>query len=98
MTIRIENGKLITPEGKQKREYYSFWVHIFSGKDSISISGWKYFPDTQSISSPSVMKGQGRFINTTKTSKEFFNKVLYEATQYFSESQVIDSVQEETTA
>lgn len=93
MQIRIEGGKLMSGG---KRPYFTFWAHAAQGPKSITVSGWKYFPDTQTISTPSVMKGQGRFVNTTRVSKEFYNDVLAQATQYFAGWSTTDTPETET--
>ena len=79
--VAIEN---FTPqEAKNGRRYYSFWVRVLMGPYFISISGWKYFPDTAKLSTPSQNKGGTKFINTTKTSAELYNRIQELAHEMF---------------
>ena len=102
MKINVHGQKYVCDhQGKPiKRPYYSFWVDVFSGPQMMSVSGWKYFPDTQTISSPSVYKGDGKFFNTTKLTKEMFNRVAQVAAAHFADNpdQEITQEEEEVTA
>jgi hypothetical protein len=99
MKIRVENGKPVV--GKSGRSYFSFWIRISDGMFTHSESGWKYFPDTQTVSAPSVMKGKdgggkAKFINTTKPNPAFFNEVRAQAEGYFDGESLTAPTEEQT--
>ena len=74
-------------ETKAGRKYYSFWVKILLGEMFISIAGWKYFPDLDTVSSPSIGKGQEKgFFNTCKMNVAFYKAVQQKARQSISEA------------
>ena len=80
MTILIEGPKWV--QG-QKRGYFAFWVRLIHGVVSIAISGFKYFPDKKTVSTPSAMKGEGRFVDTVKVTADTYNLILKEALRVF---------------
>ena len=76
MFIAIENA--VPQKAKTGRVYFSFWAKLFfddEGSRAISVSGFKYFPDTKSVSTPSINKGDTKFINTSKLTAEMYNDI-----------------------
>lgn len=67
----------IAPQRSQSgRRYFSFWAKLyFDDELSINVSGFKYYPDTKTISTPSVNKGGDKFINTAKLSGKMYNAI-----------------------
>ena len=86
MKIRIENAKLVT--ASNGKEYYSFWIRIFEGKLAYSDAGWKFFPETGTVCTPSEFKGKrkdgGKYnIKLGKPTKEFYEEVCSQVAGYF---------------
>lgn len=82
LVVTIENP---SPQvSKQGRKYVSFWVRLLVDDFFISIAGWKYYPDEQKISTPSQIKGPGKFINTTKVNPAFYNHIQDLMTRMFA--------------
>lgn len=86
MTIRVENVK--AQAAKNGKEYYSFWVNIFDGKLGYLDAGWKFFPETGTVCTPSVFKGANKDgsrhdIKLGKPTKEFYQAVRSEVIRYF---------------
>jgi hypothetical protein len=86
VTIRIENPKLVT--GKNGKEYCSFWVRVFDGALGCAVAGWKFFPNTGTVGTPSQYKGSGakgaKFVMLVKPTKEFYNAVREQVKVYFA--------------
>jgi hypothetical protein len=74
MIILVENLKQgVTRDGKV---FYSFWVRFLIGKEWMSVSGWRYFVEDHTLSTPSVYKGAGKnYANTMKVSGAIYNAV-----------------------
>lgn len=74
MFVAIDN---IAPhEARNGRRYFSFWAKVyFDDNRFMSVSGFKYYPDTKTISTPSVNKGDEKFINTAKLSALLYNDI-----------------------
>lgn len=78
MIILIEQLQQLDSKVKGvETPYWSFWVRFMEGPDGISVSGWRYWPDRQSLSTPSVYKG-GRYWNMTKVQTTTYNRVKEE--------------------
>ena len=88
--MMIENPKWV--QG-QKRGYFAFWVRLLDKDLSIAVSGFKYFPDSRTVSSPSNCKGDGKFVNTTKLSAELYNLIMTKAQEMLG-----GTAEEEATA
>jgi hypothetical protein len=81
--VLISIEQITEQVSKTGRSYYSFWVRLnFNGR-AISSGGWKYFPDKQTLSSPSQGKEGGRFFNTTKLNPQMYNDILAVAARTF---------------
>jgi hypothetical protein len=97
MKIRVENGKSVTSQ--KGRSYFSFWLRVTDGPFALGVAGWKYYPDTKTISSPSQLKGKvksggPKFINTSQPNPAFFNEVLAQAQAYFDGESLTNPVME----
>jgi hypothetical protein len=76
MKVLIEQIKPgVSPNTSQV--YYTFWVRFMDVKTGLWITsgGWRYFPDTRTVYSPSVSKGNGSYVTTVKTSTELHNLI-----------------------
>lgn len=93
MFVAIDN---IAPHiARNTRQYFSFWAKVyFDNETFISVSGFKYYPDTKTISTPSVNKGDEKFINTAKLSAKLYNSIRSAAENAISPQ----LVQSESTA
>lgn len=94
MKIRVENVKVQV--AKNGKEYYSFWVNIFEGKLGYLDAGWKFFPETGTVCTPSVFKGPNKDgsrhdIKLGKPTKDFYNAVRSEIIRYFGlDEEILD--------
>jgi hypothetical protein len=77
MRILIEQLKPGTKKDAA-REYWTFWVRVFSGDLWVSVSGFRYFPDKRTIALPAAQKGNGSYHDMTKMSGVLFNRILEE--------------------
>lgn len=87
--ICLENASAQT--SRQGRQYFSFSVRLLAGDIFLSTVGWKYYPDSQTISTPSQAKGDGKFINTVKMSATLYNRVQDEARRFFGDNEDVES-------
>ncbi len=75
--ILIDN--LTYQESKNKNEpskYYTFWLRVrVEAGEFLAIAGWRYFPETRSLATPAIRKGDGKFFNTTKLSPRLYDAV-----------------------
>lgn len=65
------------------KEYYSFWVRFNFGTEYFASSGWKYFPESGKVTTPSQMKGPGHFFNTSKVSAGLLREISKKAEEFF---------------
>lgn len=67
MKILVEQ---IKPGGSPNasRPYYTFWVRVMDMRTGgwFTSGGWRYFPDTRVIGSPSISKGNGSYVASVK--------------------------------
>ena len=79
MKFIIENIKWQSRPGQ--RAYVTFWVRFLfpSLPGYLSISGWRYYPDTGTMATPSVPKGGGKFMDLLHMSAEVYNAIGKEA-------------------
>ncbi len=86
MTLFVEKPKLVVSQAERK--YYCFSLRILEGEFSLSVSGWRYYPDNRTISTPSQYKGQGKYVNTVNLTAETYNIVQDVAIKMFGGSDV----------
>lgn len=77
MYVFIDNA--VPQKAQSGRRYISFWARVLIGTEFISIAGFKYFPDTKSVSTPTQGKGGGKFVNLTKMSGGLYNAIAQAA-------------------
>ena len=66
------------------KDYFTFWVRFQFGTEYFAASGWKYFPETRKVTTPSQMKGPNHFFNTTKISAGLLGEISAKADEYFA--------------
>lgn len=83
--MRILIEKLSWQPAKNDRDgYYIFWVRFFLPDSSdafVTVGGWRYWPKTDKLSTPSLQKSYKddvRHSNTAYVSKGLYDNVLYE--------------------
>jgi hypothetical protein len=82
--FRLFIERIAPVEAKNGKFYYSFWVRvILEDLATLTVSGWKYFPVTGTVSEPSVAKGKGKFFNTSKANGPMYNMILLKAQKEF---------------
>jgi hypothetical protein len=55
--------------------YYTFWVRFIDGAHWHTISGWRYWPETDKLGTPSYPKGGGKFVGTIKMDSGTYEQV-----------------------
>ncbi len=94
LNISVENPKYVeTPKSGSARPYYSFAVRLLYGPLSLAVSGFKFFPDNASLSTPSQFKGNGKYFNTCSMSKQMYYAIQTAAATYFG-TQVAENTEE----
>lgn len=69
------------PAKDGKDAYYTFWVRLWNPAAPeyyATVSGWRYWPGTEKLSTPSISKGDGKFFSTAFVSKVLYDSVLRE--------------------
>jgi hypothetical protein len=81
MKILIEQLQLNSKRVKSlETTYYTFWVRFFAlgSPASISVSGWRYWPERRTLSTPSIKKSDARYFNTCKPTPDVYMAILSE--------------------
>lgn len=69
------------PAVGDKDAYYTFWVKLFNPKSPeyyATISGFRYWPESGKLATPSVGKGEGKYVSSSYFSKAIYDQILGE--------------------